>query len=87
MNKEFRTNFDYRQYMIRNGAQHRAFDQTIFCQYGNNEKKQPYKYMFQHNNDPNQPYGFESSDLKTNYIQRQSHLLFPSQLNNLSNKL
>ena len=83
MNKEFRTNFDYRQYMIRNGPQHKAHDQTIFCQYGNNEKKQPSKYLFQHNHDPNQPFGFESSDLKANYIQRQSYLLVPSQLNNL----
>ena len=49
MNKEFRTNFDYRQYMIQNGTrliEQKAYDQTIFCQYGNGEAKQPSKYSF-----------------------------------------
>lgn len=89
MNKEFRTNFDYRQYMIQNGTQllqqqqQQAFNQTIFCQYGDGKAKQPSKYLFQHSQDPTQPYGFEASDLKTNYIQHQSHLLIPTQLNDL----
>ena len=89
MNKEFRTNFDYRQYMIQNGTQllqqqqQQAFEQTIFCQYGDGKAKQPSKYLFQNINDSTQPYGFEASDLKTNYIQRQSYLLVPSQLNDL----
>lgn len=89
MNKEFRTNFDYRQYLIQNGEQimqqqqRNAFDQTILCQYGDGKSRQPYKYLFHDIYDPAQPFGFESSDLKTDYMRQQKQQLIPLQLNHL----
>ena len=68
---KFRSNYEYRQYLIRNGQsvlskmQYDVNDQTIFCKYGENTKDN--KYLFKSINDSFQPNGYEDSDLKQSF--------------------
>lgn len=70
----FKSNYEYRQHLIRNGSsvlskiQTDAYGQTIFCKYGEDKKEN--KYIFKNIHDTYQPNGFENSDLKSNYIQQ-----------------
>jgi hypothetical protein len=70
------TNYDYRQYLIKNGGAIRDSNAMLAHSYvgaSNFDSSQPFhnRYLFQSNTDRNQPYGYEGSNLKNEYISRQ----------------
>ena len=71
-------NYQYRQYLIKNAENiiksnsHNSCDQCCFCKnLHNNKKPTNNKYIYQSCADSNQPYGYESSDLKQVYLTRR----------------
>jgi len=76
------SNYDYRMFLTRNGNdiisqnQINACDQCGFCQYAKlneiNSNQIHNKYLYKGITDNTQPYGYESSDLKKQYIDKQS---------------
>ena len=73
------TNYQYRQYLIKNADaiiqtnQVAACDQCCKCQYGKNQaKNQSGKYIYSSCSDASQPFGYETSDLKNMYVSRQA---------------
>ena len=78
-NSGIQTNYQYRQYLIKNANsvmkinQVAACDQCGFCQYGNSKPQlQNGKYLYKSCSDSSQPYGYETSDLKNMYLGRQA---------------
>lgn len=72
-----RSNYDYRQYLINNADKIIKYNQVESCQdccsctpkYGgqrNDISKQP--YLYKSCSDSNQPFGYETSDLKQSYL-------------------
>lgn len=81
--KKIQTNYQYRQYLIKNADgviranQIAACNDCCTCQYGNNNSNnnptsQGGKYLYQSCADSTQPFGYENSDLKNMYISRQA---------------
>ena len=67
------TNSSYREYLVNNTNSLIENNKNVFCNYkkfiqrnGNN------KYLFKSINDNNKPFGYEVSDLKINFIQKQT---------------
>lgn len=77
--KNIKSNYDYRQYLIKNGDsiirqnQKDACSACGTCEYGAPFVKQTDggKYLYKGTTDTVKPFGHESSDLKTFYISRQ----------------
>ena len=79
---DIKTNYDYRMFLTRNGNdiisknQYNACDQCGFCQYGKlneiNTNTINNKYLYKGTADNTIPYGYESSDLKSLYVDKQS---------------
>lgn len=75
--ENIRTNFDYRQYLTRNANKimnqnkQSSCNMCGVCQYGYPLHVQNDKYLFKSIQDNNQPYGYENSDLKNEYLSRQ----------------
>ena len=71
-------NYDYRQWLINNGKMLTVKNQELACNECSpcvkNAKNTPYyqKYLFQNCADNSTPYGYENSDLKNLYFNRQS---------------
>lgn len=80
LNQNIQSNFDYRMYLTHHGDeiikhnQTRACNECGTCQYKPNTSSQnnTNKYMFKGITDAMTPYGYENSDLKKEYIDRQS---------------
>ena len=80
-------NYQYRQYLIKNAEniiKSNSENSTDQCCFSKNvlHKKKPTnnKYIYESCSDSNQPYGYESSDLKNVYLTRrelQSQLVSP----------
>lgn len=72
------TNFDYRMFLTHNGEKIMETNQMNYCNsqgvcmYKNKYSPTSAKYLFQGQNDTHKPVGFETSDLKQDYIDRQS---------------
>lgn len=72
-----KSNYEYRQFMIKNGISimnknSKSFcDQNAECLHKCNNNASNGKYLFKGLHDKVQPYGYESSDLKNLYISRQ----------------
>ena len=75
------TNYQYRQFLIKNAGSVMAANQTAacneccFCQYGSpfQGAQAPLgKYLYKSCSDSTQPYGYQTSDLKNMYLSRQS---------------
>ena len=84
INKQFiqqngiQTNYQYRQFMIRNGDKVKksnmksACDNCGVCNYGPIFKpNNTGRYLFKSCSDTSRPYGYECSDLKNIYLSRQ----------------
>ena len=78
-NNNIKTNYQYRQYLIKNGQsvmaqnQKRACDECGFCQFTQQYTPQPVgKHLYKSCSDMSQPYGYENSDLKKMYVSRQA---------------
>jgi len=78
-NLGLKSNYDYRQYLINNGQS--IIQKNKNSHLGNIGYVKPQslsemvipknkKYMYKNNTDQNQPYGYESSDLKNMYLSR-----------------
>jgi hypothetical protein len=83
------TNYDYRQYLIQNADkiikenQQTMCDQVGVCRFSSEpyvQRNPEGKYLYKGHSDKNQPYGYESSDMKDTYVQksaRQSRMAAP----------
>lgn len=79
-NENIQSNFDYRMYLTHKGDemiktnQTKACNQCGTCQYTSNNSFQnnTNKYLFKGITDDSFPHGYETSDLKKEYIDRQS---------------
>lgn len=79
---DIKTNYDYRMFLTKNGNniisknQLNSCDQCGFCQYEKlneiNSNQINNKYLYKGLTDNTKPYGYESSDLKSNYVDKQS---------------
>jgi hypothetical protein len=71
------TNQSYRQYLIDNANSvmevnlNQACQQLCGCSYRSEQSSKDVKYIYKSQLDNSTPYGYERSDLKTNYIERQ----------------
>jgi hypothetical protein len=71
------TNYDYRQYLIKNGMSliqnnnQSALKTNINSVIGNGSLNNHNKYIFNNVFDNNRPFGYEGSDLKNIYLSRQ----------------
>ena len=71
------TNYDYRQYLIKNGTSiiqnnnKSALLTNINSSIGNGSLNNHNKYIFNNVFDNNRPFGYEGSDLKNIYLSRQ----------------
>lgn len=72
-----KSNYEYRQFLMKHGDSIRvdnkknACDQTGYCQF-QTQTDFHNKYLYKGLSDTTQPYGYETSDLKANYISSQS---------------
>jgi hypothetical protein len=76
------TNYDYRMFLTRNGNniisqnQKNACDECGFCQYGKlseiNTTSVNNKYLYKGLTDDSKPYGYQQSDLKSEYVDKQA---------------
>lgn len=72
------TNYDYRMFLTQNGDNIMETNRMNYCNahgvcmYKNKNIPISQKYLFQGQNDTHQPFGYETSDLKKDYIDRQS---------------
>ncbi len=73
----FTNNYQYRQYLINNGAK---IAQVNASSYGHDQlprvnftttKEKEGKYLFKSAQDATKPYGYQDSDLKSNYLKKQ----------------
>ena len=80
-NNSIKTNYQYRQYLIKNADtlmsnnQVGACNECGFCQYASpiQGSKAPLgKYLYKSCSDGTQPYGYQNSDLKNMYLSRQA---------------
>ena len=71
------SNYDYRQYLIRNGQsvmnsnRYSCLKTNINQQIGDGQLNHKNKYLFSSVNDNNKPFGYQESDLKNVYLSRQ----------------
>lgn len=80
MNKmQIESNYEYRQFLIHNGDFIRKqfvndiCHQCNYSQFDNNHNNiHNNKYLFKGNSDTMRPYGYNDSDLKSQYLSRQS---------------
>jgi len=77
--KGIKTNYQYRQYLINNAKSIQkqdkaaACDQCGVCTYGYPYQQGDHgRYLFKSCRDGTQPYGYETSDLKNEYLSRQA---------------
>ena len=77
---QIKSNYDYRQFLIANGEkiiknnQLSTCNMCGFCQYGPafQSRNKEGKYLYKGSSDTYTPYGYEMSDLKAEYLERQS---------------
>lgn len=75
-----KSNYEYRQFLIQNGEkiikgnQTGACNMCGFCQYGTSyqSRNKEGKYMYKGSSDTHMPYGYELTDLKADYLERQA---------------
>jgi hypothetical protein len=73
------SNFKYRQYLTNNAEsiiktnQMQACDECCGCpaRYGNNQPNTGTPYLYKSCTDPTQPFGYNNSDLKKEYLSRE----------------
>lgn len=71
-NNQALTNASYREYLINNADNLIKENQNVFCNYKKFLPKiNSNKYLFKSINDFNKPVGYETSDLKRNYLNRE----------------
>ena len=75
-NNSIKTNYDYRQYLIKNGrnimkTNFNAAEQCTTKSCHNPNTYYNNKYIFKNCSDQTQPYGYETSDLKKLYLSRK----------------
>ena len=72
------TNYDYRMFLTQNGERIMDINRMNYCNaqgvcvYKNDSPHTSQKYLFRGQNDLHKPIGYETSDLKQDYIDRQS---------------
>lgn len=83
------TNYDYRQYLIRNADkiiednQRTMCNQVGVCRFSTEsytQRNPEGKYLYKGHSDKTQPYGYETSDMKKTYVEksaRQSRMAAP----------
>lgn len=75
---DIKSNYEYRQYLIKNGKTImenntiKSCDESSECVKQSNEISKINKYLYKSISDPHIPYGYQQSDLKKLYISRAS---------------
>ena len=71
-NNKIQSNASYREYLTNNADTLIKGNQVVFCNYKKFlPKTNNNKYLFKSINDDNKPFGYETSDLKINYINKE----------------